>query len=178
MLYNKIIIELLRKKRIIKSNWVIQRTNLEVDLEWAQKSIIECSYWPYIYRCMLSLVQFYPWFKFYFWAACEGYAQSKNGGHLDSAQQKDKMVDGTPRRLCISYSSFIGSNFCSKGTGHFRLSGKQIWKSIWTNTKLLQGVIGSISTLNDYLNTEFNDVVSLCESCRNNAIPGSPREKL
>ena len=93
-------------------------------------------------------------------------------------QQKEKMVDGTPRRLCISYSSFIGSNFCSKGTGHFRLSGEQIWKLIWTNTKLLQGVIDPISTPNDYLNTVFNDVVSLCESCRNSAIPRSPWEKL
>ena len=33
VLYNKIIIELLRKQRIIKSNWVIQQTDLEVDLE-------------------------------------------------------------------------------------------------------------------------------------------------
>ena len=127
---------------------------------------------------MLSLVRFYPWVKFYFWAACESNAQSKNGGHLDSAQQKDKMVDRTPRRLCIFYSSFIGSNFCREGTGHFRLSGKQIWKSIWTNTKLLQGVIGPVSTPNDSLNTVFNDVVSLCESCRNNALPRSPWEKL
>ena len=93
-------------------------------------------------------------------------------------QHKEKMVEETPRRLCISYSSFVGSNFCSKGTGHFRLSGKQIWKSIWTNTKLLQGVIGPISAPNYYLNTVFNDVVSLCKSYRNSATPGSPWEKL
>ena len=47
-----------------------------------------------------------------------------------------------------------------------------------TNTKLLRGVIRPISTPNDYLNTVFDDVVSLCRSCRNNALPRSPREKL
>ena len=41
----------------------------------------------------------------------------------------------------------------------------------WKNPKLLRGVIGPISTPNDYLNTVFHDidVISLCESCRNNA---------
>ena len=41
----------------------------------------------------------------------------------------------------------------------------------WKNPKLLRGVIGPISTPNDYLNTVFNDidVISLCESCRNNS---------
>ena len=29
--------------------------DLEVDLEWTQKSIIDCSYWPYTYRCMLVI---------------------------------------------------------------------------------------------------------------------------
>ena len=41
----------------------------------------------------------------------------------------------------------------------------------WKNPKLLRGVTGPISTPNDYLNTVFNDidVITLCESCRNNA---------
>ena len=43
-----------------------------------------------------------------------------------------------------------------------------------TNTKLLRGVFGPISTPNDYLSTVFDDVVSLCGSCRNNALPRSP----
>ena len=48
-----------------------------------------------------------------------------------------------------------------------------------TNTKLLRGVIGSIFTPNDYLNTVFNEVVSqLPGSCENNALSRSPREKL
>ena len=182
MLYNKIIIELIRKKRIIKSNWVIQRTDLEVDLEWTQKSIIECSYWPYIYMYICIYVCCH-WFNFIrgstfiFGLPVRAMANQKMEATL-TLQHKEKMVDGTPRRLCISYSSFTGSNFCSKGTGDFRLSGKQIWKSIWTNTELLQKVIGPISTPNDYLNTVFNDIVSLCESCRNSATSGSPREKL
>ena len=46
------------------------------------------------------------------------------------------------------------------------------------NTKLLRGVISPISTRNNYLNTVFDEVVSLCESCRNNALPRSPRENL
>ena len=41
-----------------------------------------------------------------------------------SVQQKDKMVDRTPRRLCMSHS-----NFCREGVGHFRSSGEQM--CIW-----------------------------------------------
>lgn len=65
---------------------------------------------------------------------------------------------------------FSGADFLGEGTGHFRLSGEQIWKLIWTNTKLFRGVFGPMSTPNDYLNTVFDDVVSLCESCRNSAL--------
>ena len=43
-----------------------------------------------------------------------------------------------------------------------------------TNTKLLRGVFGPTSIPNDYLNTVFDDVVSLCGSCRNNALQRSP----
>ena len=47
-----------------------------------------------------------------------------------------------------------------------------------TSTKLFRGVIGPISTPNDYLNAVFDDIISLCGSCRNNALPRPPREKL
>ena len=47
-----------------------------------------------------------------------------------------------------------------------------------TQSYCMEYVIGPISTLNDYLNTVFDDVVSLCRSCRNNALPQSLREKL
>ena len=49
-----------------------------------------------------------------------------------------------------------------------------LWRTVETNTNLLRGVIGSISTWNEYLNTVFNDVVSL----RGAALARSPREKL
>ena len=47
-----------------------------------------------------------------------------------------------------------------------------------TNTKLFCGVIGPISAPNYYLNTVFDGVISLRGSCRNNALPRFPREKL
>ena len=47
-----------------------------------------------------------------------------------------------------------------------------------TQSYCMEYVIGPISALNDYLNTVFDDVVSLCRSCRNNALPQSLREKL
>ena len=34
--------------------------------------------------------------------------------------KKDKMVDETPRRLCVRHSPFNGVDFCGKGTGHIR----------------------------------------------------------
>ena len=35
-----------------------------------------------------------------------------------------------PRKLCMSHSHFNAANFCRDGTGHFRFSDKQTWKSI------------------------------------------------
>ena len=48
------------------------------------------------------------------------------------------------------------------------------------NAKLLRGDIGLISMPNDYLNRlpVFDEVISLCGSCKNNALSQSPREKL
>ena len=58
-----------------------------------------------------------------------------------SVQQKDKMAGGTPRKLRMSHSVGNGTwnvaNFCRVGTGHFRSSGKQIWKSIWGEHKII-----------------------------------------
>ena len=91
------------------------------------------------------------------WVACE-----------DNANQK--MGYKSPRRLCMSYSSFKKAfNFCGEWTGHLKSSGRQQSKEL--------------STLylcwNDYLNTVFDDVVtcSLCRCCRNTALPRYPREK-
>lgn len=47
-----------------------------------------------------------------------------------------------------------------------------------TNTDLFRDVVGPITMPNNYLNTIFDDVISLCWSCRNNARPRSPGEKL
>ena len=59
-----------------------------------------------------------------------------------SVQQKDKMAGGTPRNLCMSHSvgngTWNGANFCRVGTGHFRSSGEQNWKSIfWGKHKII-----------------------------------------
>ena len=65
-------------------------------------------------------------------------------------QKKDKMADGHPWRLCVYHSPFKGADFCEERTGNFRASGKQIWKSVWNEHKLLRGVIRPISTPNCY----------------------------
>ena len=61
-----------------------------------------------------------------------------------------------------------------EGTGHF--------SSLYEHTELLRGVVGPISTPNDYQNTGLDDVVNQRGSCRNNmkqeALSRSPREKL
>ena len=67
----------------------------------------------------------------HYWAAHEGNGQLRNKKQFLSMSRKDKMADGTPRRLCMSHSPFSGANFCREGTGHFRSSFGMI------NTKLL-----------------------------------------
>ena len=76
--------------------------------------------------------------------------------------KKDKMVDGAPRKLCVSHPRFVGLILAWRG----RSSGEQTWKLIWNEHKLLHGVTGPIFTLNDYLNTVFDSVVSLRGSCK------------
>ena len=51
--------------------------------------------------------------------------------------KRDKMVDGTPRRLCMSHSPFDGANFCGEETDHSKSSGEQIWKLIWNKQKII-----------------------------------------
>ena len=45
-------------------------------------------------------------------------------------KKKDKMADRAARSLCMSHSRFNVADFCREGTGHFRSSGGQIWKSV------------------------------------------------
>ena len=56
--------------------------------------------------------------------------------------------------LCVSHPRFYGADFCGEGTGHFRSSGEQVWKSIWNEhkLKLLRAVVGPISTPNYFWN--------------------------
>ena len=66
-----------------------------------------------------------------------------------SVQQKDKMADGTPRRLCVSYSSSMGSISAERGrviSGHL---SNRFGSRFGKNTKLLRGVIKPISTPNN-----------------------------
>ena len=78
----------------------------------------------------------------------------------------------------MSYS-FNGADYCGEGTGHFRSSGAQKWKSNWNEQKQLHGVIAPIATPSDYLDIVVDelvdDVVSLRGSLKN-ALPRSPRK--
>ena len=85
-------------------------------------------------------------------------------------KQKNKKADGSPRGRYVSHSLFNRADSCGEGTG--------ISSRFGTSTKLFRGVIGPISTPNDSLNAVFDDIISLCGSYRNNALPRSPREKL
>ena len=76
-----------------------------------------------------------------------------------------------------SYSLLNGADICREGTGHFRSSCKQKWKSNWSEQNKLRGVIfPSISTPNDYLDTVVDDVVSLRWS-KKKCLPTVPLEK-
>ena len=70
------------------------------------------------------------------------------------------------------------ADFFGEGTGISGRLTNRFGSRFGTSTKLFRGVIGSISTPNDYLNAVFDDIISLCGSCRNNALPRPPREKL
>lgn len=111
----------------------------------------------------------------YYWAACEGNVQLRNKKQI---LFMSKMTDRNPRRLCMSHSSFSGADFVGRRqviSGH---PANRFGSGCGSNTKLLHEVIDPISVLNDYLNIVFDDVVSLCGSCRKNALPWSPQEKL
>ena len=111
----------------------------------------------------------------YYWAACEGNTQLRNKKQI---LFMSKMTDINPRRLCMSHSSFNGADFMGRRqviSGHL---ANRFGSGFRSNAKLSHGVIDPMSVPNDYLNTVFDDVVSLCRSCRKNAPPWSPQEKL
>ena len=96
---------------------------------------------------------------------------------LRRKNKKNKKADRSPRGRYVSH--FYRADFFGEGTG---ISGRcltnRFGSRFGTSTKLFRGVIGPISTPNDSLNAVFDDIISLCGSCRNNALPRSPREKL
>ena len=97
----------------------------------------------------------------FIWAAAsEGNAQFRN--YLPSMSKKDKVADGTPRRALYVPFPLLW--------GRFLWGGEESFKVVWRTSS---GVIGPISTSNDYLNTIFVKLVSLWGSFRNHALPRS-----
>ena len=56
----------------------------------------------------------------------------------------DNMVDGSPRRRCVSHSRFLRAHYCGEERDLFKSSGEQIWSLFGTNTKSLRGVTGPL----------------------------------
>ena len=90
--------------------------------------------------------------------------------------KKDKMADGTSRRLCVSHSPFNGDDFCGEGTGYFSLSGEHIYKSIWDEHKIIAWGYWP------YIYAEWLSKYTVQYPMRTNAepmpFPQSPRKKL
>ena len=115
----------------------------------------------------------------YYWAAHKGNDQSRN--EKQHSFYVKKRQNGWQTELPEGFACLIPhsmeSIFEERGQvilGHLaKRFGRQ-----FENTKLLHGVIGPISMPNDYLNTVFHDVVSLCGRGRNNVHPQSPWKKL
>ena len=85
--------------------------------------------------------------------------------------KKTKWRTELPEGLACPIPPSVGPIFAGRGRV---ISGRRtntFASRFATTTKLLRGVFGPISMPNDYLNTVFDDVVSLCGSCRNNALP-------
>ena len=73
----------------------------------------------------------------------------------------------------INGAEFVGRERVISGN-----PAKRFGSGFGSSTKLLHEVINPISVLNNYLNRVFDDVVSLCGSCRKNALLWSPQENL
>ena len=95
-------------------------------------------------------------------AAREGNAQSRNTCCL--CQKTTKWRTELPEGICVSHSSFIGADFCRRGGGgggglaiSGRLANRLVSRFGSNNTELLRGVIGPMSSLDDCLNTVFDE---------------------
>ena len=89
------------------------------------------------------------------------------------------MADRTPRKLCNSHSLFSGANFCEEGRVISGCLANRFGSRFGqTQNYCVELLALYLRRVNDYLNAVFDDVVSLCGSCRNNALPPSLQEKL
>ena len=71
------------------------------------------------------------------------------------------MADRTPHRLCVSHSPWTGPIFAGRGWVISGRLARRFGSRYGTNAKSLRGVIGPISTPNDYLTTVLNDAWEL-----------------
>ena len=93
-----------------------------------------------------------------------------------SVQQKDKMAEGNRRGLWVSHASLNGADFAGRGRS-FQVVWRTDLKVDLERTQNCEWSFWPISKPNDYPNLVFNDVISLCGSCRN-SLQWSLREKL
>ena len=121
----------------------------------------------------------------YHWAALRsergrvGENPGNEVGKFFPCQKRQNGGRNFQKALRVPFHRSMGPIFTGRGRVTPGRLANRFRSRFGTNTTLLRGVIGPISTSNDCLNTVFNDVFSLCGSCRNddNALPRSPREK-
>ena len=113
----------------------------------------------------------------FYWAARQGNAQSRNTSC--SCRKKTKWSERNFQKT-VHVPLSLGPIFAGRGRLISGRLANRLGSRFGTNTKLFCGVIGPIflATPNYYLNTVFDGVISLRGSCRNNALPRFPREKL
>ena len=98
----------------------------------------------------------------HYWAARQGYAQSRNGLRLCRKRQNGGR--SSQKALRFPFPPSMGPIFAWRGQVISGLLANRFESQFGTNTKLLRKVIGPKSTPNDRLNTLDDDVVSRC-SC-------------
>ena len=108
-----------------------------------------------------------------YWATCD----KKNGGCLICVAKRQNGGRNSQKALHVPFLLQWG-RFLQGGVKSLQVRTDLEADLKRTQNYCMEYVIGPISTLNDYPNTVFNDIVSLCRSCRNNALPQSLREKL
>ena len=83
---------------------------------------------------------------------------------------KDKMGGRSSQKALRVLSPLPWDRFLRRGDESFLV----FWRTVETSTNLLRGVIGLISTRNDYPNTVLDDVLSLRGSCTYTVPPTPP----